>query len=80
MPLEPTNDVDRELVALADHVHRRLRIHPTTVMARRRAAKLGKGGAFVARDGEAFPADQPVSFFRAAAKMARSRGVTRPPA
>jgi hypothetical protein len=76
----PTTAVDRELVALAAHVDAKLRRHPTTVAARRRAAKLGHGDSLAARNGEVFPADQPLTLFRAAAKTARRRPVTRPPA
>lgn len=75
----PTSDIDREFVALAERVDRKLRRHPTTVTARRRAAKVGEEGAMAARTGELFPADHPVSLFRASAKTARRRQVTRPP-
>ena len=75
----PTSDVDRELVALAARVDRRLRRHPTTVAARRRAAKLAAENALAARTGEVFPADQTVNLFRASAKTARRRPVTRDP-
>ncbi|MFN2608949.1 MAG: alkaline phosphatase family protein [Acidimicrobiales bacterium] len=74
-----TGAVDRELVALAARVEAKLRRHPTTVAARRRAARAGATEALAARTGEVFPADQAVSLFRASAKTARRRPVTRPP-
>lgn len=76
---EPTGKIDRQLVALAAHVERRLRRSPTTVVARRRAARLGHAGALAARTGEVFPTDNTVSLFRASAKTARRRPVRRPP-
>lgn len=76
----PTHEIDQQLVSLAAQVDRRLRRHPTTVAAKRRAAKLGSNDALAASTGEVFGADQPVSLFRASAKTARRRPVTRPPA
>lgn len=75
----PTSDVDRQLLALASHVDRRLSRHWTTVAARRRAAKRGEENALATRTGEVFPADHPVSMFRASAKTARRRRASRPP-
>lgn len=75
----PTGDLDRELAALGRIVARRLRRHPTTVLARRRATKLGEADALAAPTGEVFPADQDLTLFRAAAKTARRRPVTRQP-
>ena len=79
-PGAPTSPVDRELVDLAGRVDRRLNRHPTTVLARRRAAKLGSEDALAAPNGEVFRAGDALGLFRAAAKTARRRPVTRPPA
>ncbi len=74
-----TSELDRELIALSSRVDRKLRRHPTTLLARRRAAKLGEDDALAARTGEVFPAEDALNLFRASAKTARRRAVTRPP-
>jgi len=73
-----TSAVDAELARLAEQVDKKLRRRPATVVARRRAERLGRSESLAARTGETFPADEAVSLFNASAKVARRSG-GRPP-
>ncbi|MBA3268211.1 MAG: alkaline phosphatase family protein [Acidimicrobiia bacterium] len=68
---EPDNPVDAELARLADCVDKRLRRRPATVLARRRAEQQAQPQTLMARTGETFPAEEAVSLFTAATKVAR---------
>jgi phospholipase C len=76
--LVPSSRIDHQLVSLADRVQRTLARRPATVLARRRAVRMGQPESLAAPNGELFPAMEPVSLFRASAKTAR-RSVVRPP-